>query len=583
LRFEKRSIHGFNIADLIALISLFYLFLTLLVLPRESFFSPDEGARVIVMESIIRNVRAGKFFDLSSIDYPGRGIDPEFAFFPMQAGWFKASGDTIHLTYWTPIFAFLSCPFYVLFGLPGLHVVPVLSTALTLYTSYLLTRRLTKDLAPLAIPLIALASPLFIYSLLVWEHTLAIALATLTVWLAVKQIETGRMYFLLLALLSAGMATVLRPEMSFFALAFLASYLFTAFPLSWERRSRWIMLFVGMIVPLSILLWLYYYYQHRRGSMSYFLALIPRLSPDWTDVLLDFLVGLGPAPELKAAFVLAIVAFVLCNFHLSQRKAIATILTSGVLTVTGLLCFFAPFHERLNSGFVGASPFVVFAACDAKRALSTHADRVPRFLTFTALLCTATYVFSHTLSSFGVSMTNLLPGNANWSFRYTMVAYPLLTILAVSALAKVRQDYLEIRKKSLCLCFLILALLGFGFQLVGGLRMVYVDKVGSAQLNDALMEIPERHILTTKWWLAAETATQFYAKEIFLLPKEPDSLERWLALAKAGGVSRFWYVGSDIPCGHDSTELFLGSTKMHCLETRHAANLAFTRVILEEQ
>lgn len=583
MRFEKRSIFDFNIADLIALISLFYLFLTLVVLPRESFFSPDEGARIIVMESIIRNIRAGKFFDLSSIDYPGRGIDPEFAFFPMQAGWFKASEDTVHLTYWTPIFAFLSCPFYVLFGLPGLHVVPILSTALTLYTSYLLTKRLTKDLAPLAIPLIALASPLFIYSLLVWEHTLAIALAMLTVWLAVKQIETGRMYFLLLALLSAGMATVLRPEISFFALAFLASYLFTAFPLSWERRSRWIMLSVGMIVPLSILLWLYYYYQHRRGTMSYFLALIPRLPSDWTDVLLDFLVGLGPAPELKAAFVLAIVAFVLCNFHLSQRKAIATILTSGVLAVTGLLCFFAPFHERLNSGFVGASPFIVFAACDVGQALSTRACRVPRFLTFTALLCTASYVFLYILSPFGVErIVKLLSGHADWSFRYTMVVYPLLTILAISALAKVRQDYAGLIKKSLYLCFLTLALLGFGFQL-RGLRMVYVDKACGAQLNDTLRKIPERHILTTKWWLTVETATQFYAKEIFLLPKEPDSLERWLTLAKAGGVSQFWYVGSDAPCGHDSIELFLGSTKMHCLETRHEANLAFTRVILEEK
>jgi hypothetical protein len=382
-------------------------------------------------------------------------------------------------------------------------------------------------------------------------------------------------------LLSAGMATVLRPEMSLFVLAFLASYLLIAFPLPWRKCSRWIMLLVGTTVSLSILLWLYYYYRHRRGTTSYFLALIPRLPPDWTDVLLDFLVGLGPAPEIKAAFVLATVAFVLCNFYLSQRRAIVTILTSGALAVTGLLCFFVPFHERLNSGFVGASPFIVFAACDAGRALSTRAGRVPRFLTLTALLCTANYVFLYTFSPFGEGSIARLSGSADWSFRYTMVVYPLLTILAISVLAKVRQDYLETGKKCLSLCFLILALLSFGFQ-VRGLKMVYVDKVGGAQLNDALREIPERHILTTNWWLAVETATQFYDKEIFLLPKAPDSLERWLALARAGGVSRFGYVGSDAPCGQDSVELSLDSIKIHCLETHHTVNLAFTRVILVE-
>jgi hypothetical protein len=580
LKFDKRSILGFNIADLIALISLFYLLLTLVILPRESFFSPDEGARVIAMESIIRNIRASKFSHLSSIGYPGQRIDPDFAFFPMKTGWFKTSGNTVHLTAWTPIFAFLCCPFYVLFGLPGLHVVPILSTALTLYTSYLLTKRLAKNLASLTVPLIALASPLFIYSLLVWEHTAAIALAMLAAWLAVKQIETGQIGFLLLALLSAGMATVLRPEMSLFALAFLASYLLTTFPLFWRKRSRWVMLFVGIAASLSVLLWLYYYYWYRRGSTTYFLAFIPRLPPDWTDVLLDFLVGLGPAPELKAAFVLATVAFVLCNFHLSQRRASVTILTSGALAMTGLLCLFAPFHDRLNPGFVSASPFIVFAACDAGQALNTRASRVPKFLTFTALLCTLGYVFLYTLSPFGGGSIAKLSGSADWSFRYTMVVYPLLTMLAVSMLAKVRQNYAGLMKKSLSLCFLVLALLGLGLQLEG-LGMVYVDKIWGARLNDALREIPDRHILTTKWWLAVETAPQFYDKEIFLLPKEPNRLEHWLALAKAGGVSQFWYVDSGVPCGQDSIEL-LGSMEIHCLETRHAANLTFTKVILEE-
>jgi hypothetical protein len=97
-----------------------------------------------------------------------------------------------------------------------------------------------------------------------------------------------------------------------------------------------------------------------------------------------------------------------------------------------------------------------------------------------------------------------------------------------------------------------------------------------------LREILARHILTTKWWLAVEAATQFYDKEIFVLPHEPDRLKRWLTLAKAGGVPQFRYVGSDVPCGQDSVELLLRDTKMHCLETRHAVNLALTRLIMEE-
>ena len=130
------------------------------------------------------------------IPYAGRPLDPELEFFLPELTYPRPSATpsgTPHLRFATPIwFSLISLPGLAAFGITGLYLLPLLSGWLIALISGLLARTFNPRLAPVAILVVGLATPVFFYSLTFWEHTPATLYALVAVWILVTA-QPGRL------------------------------------------------------------------------------------------------------------------------------------------------------------------------------------------------------------------------------------------------------------------------------------------------------------------------------------------------------------------------------------------------------
>jgi hypothetical protein len=161
----------------------------LIAVPPEGLTHHDTGAKYLQ----VRNLRLTSSGIDWSINYPARQIDPDLQFVPFNPKQHEVDAQGRIYLQW-PIFLGLltRIPWKVL-GFWGLYLVPLLAGLGTLWASYLLARGMgvPRRVAWVAIPLVGLATPVPIYSLLFFEHTLAAMLVTLSLLAAVMAVRDG--------------------------------------------------------------------------------------------------------------------------------------------------------------------------------------------------------------------------------------------------------------------------------------------------------------------------------------------------------------------------------------------------------
>ncbi|MEA2165794.1 MAG: hypothetical protein QOK37_3921 [Thermoanaerobaculia bacterium] len=122
--------------------------------PRDVFWGPDSGNHFIQVRTFLRT--------------GGLAIDDA----PQAAHHFVRDGQHVY-SFYSPLFPILSAPLYALMGTWGLFLLPLLGT---LATACLLSPLIERDYIPAAVAAI-FATPLFWYTVVFWEHTLAVALS----------------------------------------------------------------------------------------------------------------------------------------------------------------------------------------------------------------------------------------------------------------------------------------------------------------------------------------------------------------------------------------------------------------------
>jgi len=192
----------------------------LTIMPKQVFWSPDEGGKFLELLSIHWQGRV-----TYSVPYLGRRIDPARTFYPHQlakdAGPFPypvtdADGSVeFHWAMWFPL---LSGVMLRTFGITGLYIIPLLSGWLIALASGWIAHLASPRLAPLAILLVGFATPICFYGQVFWEHTLATLLGLVTVAILLAS-RPGSLRALAFMLPLLGAATMLRLEMLVFAAA----------------------------------------------------------------------------------------------------------------------------------------------------------------------------------------------------------------------------------------------------------------------------------------------------------------------------------------------------------------------------
>ncbi|MBF6612035.1 MAG: hypothetical protein IVW55_02790 [Chloroflexi bacterium] len=557
-----------------ALLALTLLYIAaLVVMPPDALTQHDTGAKYLQ----VRNLRLTPAGLDWSINYPARPLDPNLQFVPFNPKqYYVDSKGRIYLQ-WPIFLGLLTRIPWKIMGFWGLYLVPLLAGLGTAFASYLLalTVGVPRRIAWLVVPVVGLATPLFIYSLLFFEHTLAALLVTLSLLAAAAALQnggrlTGRMA--LSAALLAG-AIYFRSELYILAVALGIGLALLAWRRHLPRRSLalWLATFLAALAPL----WAFYAVSEGTllplHAMWYFagsdssgagttlpgqfeLPALRYIATAGWRVVPDFLFGpsapLSPVLPLWAEITgLAGVALCLMAALMGLVKGGATIawrlaafalgLALIVLTTGATLLSGMPYYNL--HGFLLAAPFVALALwpVSAAGAKEPHIPVLPAQLLYGVTLA---YVALHTLIISAFSGLGPISSH-EWGQRYLLPAYPPLAALALLALWRIWAAYgQDMRLRAYtgaCMalgCATLLVALGFSMR---GYAVLHQER---AQVNAwrALVKVlPGREpMVTDLWWLPLNLAADFYTRPMMLADSN-DRLTAWAKQMQAKGVTSF--------------------------------------------
>jgi hypothetical protein len=516
-------------AGLTALV--FYLGTAWWGLRAQAVWSPDEGAKLLQLQSL--RVENGRLAD--DIQYRGRELDPALQYAPVvpAASALLQNRDGRLFFERLPVFPLLVKPLFDWLGFNGLYLWPAVAGAACGLLTLLLLARAQRRLAMWL--LVAWGSPVFIYSTLFWEHTLATGLglgaAALAVWACSRPANLRRNLLAWIGVgLLLGASIYLRLEAALFGVALLIACGCVV------RASR-----PGALVAGGVLLGLLAPYfplhqamvgqslPHNAQYLFYPFRYLARA--EWRAVP-DLL--LGPAQDealdtgwLGGLWAIAAIVALAHSFEATRPGITRWVqyLALGITAVAAVFFLFTPAAYRSAHGLLFTTPWAIVGLCRA-REIWQRGDWRARIVVLTVIIGLAGYVV-------GVAGLRAAGphGGLEWGARFAMTFYPLLAILTA-------WDWPAAQAKfGLRLLTGILVVLGVGFQL-RGLQTIGHDKQVSAKLHQALLAAPEAEVLSDLWWLPLDAAPLAEQKSFFVA-LTPDQMGHWMETATAHHVQSF--------------------------------------------
>jgi hypothetical protein len=548
--------------------------------PHKVFWSPDEGARFLMANSLTSGLDK-----TSNKGYAGINSDPEFRFYP---GHYKYSGflypipqdDGTFKYPWTIGFPFVSGLVYQIFGIHGIYLIPLLSGWLIALIIWQFSNILSPSLSLWAILLAGLGTPIFFYSQVFWDHTLAslmglVALYSLTVKPKLSFSSTT------LVVLPLAIAISLRIEMFAFALAMGFAWVVSKrrvstrvdFPShnSMELPTRRITLpqinnprkviqYLLISIVLIILLGLLLYFSLPIRYVGEFSRLSKEFlthekfflsSRDFLirniNALPDLLINTAASEGLQLSPQLAWIGIVAVLLSLPTVRvrsmniiSLLLIFTSIVmLTIISIATFSTQTYRSLH-GFFICAPYALICAYGLNKAWQRR-----RYQELVVYLSSVFYLL------IGIAIILVFragkevktwPG-LEWGQRYLLTLYPLLALLSLIAL----RDFWKLRSPK------FLRMIVIGLTIILMVMSFFIQVRGVWMLRESRQTITswinnlEFHqsdpVITDEWWLPASIATFFTTHEMYSFV-ESDDFSLWLTQIGSDGVDNFTYISS---------------------------------------
>jgi hypothetical protein len=543
----------------------------LLSMPPEGLTQHDAGAKYLQ----VRNLRLVPSGIDWSINYPARSLDPDLQFVPFRDRQHYIDGERIYLQ-WPIFLGLLTRVPWKLMGFWGLYVVPLLAGLGTLWAAYLLALKagVAPRLAWAAIPLLGLATPISIYSLLFFEHTLAALLVTLSLLSGVVALRSKQPTSRALWLNAACVAVAIYFRSELYVLALVMSMVYAY--MAWRDRSwRWALLqWAGAFAVSLVPLWAFYaitegtilplhaiwYFQGSDGSPSGGLELpaVRYIASAGWRVVPDFLFGPQSFPSSPRfplwAEMLGLLGLVMCALPglarlLRARHALGRswlpVLGVG-LALVSLPSLFALLSGELYynlHGFLLASPFVALALWPMRKEptedwMDNHHPLTPQ--TWLQIV-TWLYVGLHALIISVLSGLGPISQH-EWGQRYLMPAYPALVVLSLLAISRIAEAYrgrsTALYRVAPVLASIILVLVGILLS-VRGYAATLTERRQVVAWQALAGTLPGREpVVTDVWWLPLNLAPVFYTRPI-MLAEGDTHLGQWARQMQERGVSSF--------------------------------------------
>lgn len=491
-----------------------------------SIFVSDTGLRFIQIRHLIENG-----WQTLAVSYPGRVFDPELAHVPFYFAYSILDND-IFLNI-TPFMPVLSSFGYLAGGVPGMMLPIVVGGVLTAGAIYQLA--LLSELPnPLSIFWMSIfATPMFFYSIELWDHTLAVACATWSVYLVAKGIQQQTHAPLFWAGIIAGIGLGQRPEMYMFVLC-LAIGLFMV-----DGRRLLFLLAGGLVGTLPTWWWQYQQVGHPFGLalasnlFKYGLPAQFAATPSnhsWFFRMGRKLFYVNGQDLLSFTAVLLILAGLLLfimAIRVEKWQTKQTFGASAALLVTGYFLYvvLAVKPTALN-GILSVFPLLAFALLFQKeRTWGRAVMPVYRFVFVTTMLFLA-----------GMVLVWPAYGGLQWGSRYILPFFPLAIYLAFYHYNLLRSAWPDWRQNAIDRLFRVLLLTSIGVQFAGFYMQVAIHQENGA-VRDGVAALPVSVVVTNSAYLPAESAS--LAEKIFMYVEDSSALETLIPRFWQQGVSEF--------------------------------------------
>jgi hypothetical protein len=600
MRHNRRGVIAFGI---VLLIYSGFIFL----LPKDVFWSPDEGNRLIIAQSVTQSDPHAY-----NLVYPGAAIDPEFDFFPNVFNSFHIQYPALRpdgsVNYpWSQVFPWAAGNLFHVFGSIGLYMIPWASGLGIIFLGWRISNQLDPDLSFWSIPLIGLATPICFYSFTFWDHTPTVFMGLVALWVFTHKSLPGFARGVL-GLVFIGISILLRIEMAIFGvvagLGYLLTLVFLRTPSTQKSggesganksknpflANRWLsvaaIVFIMIVFSISIAVLLpeRYYYEltvfkdtlAKRGLASSLVNYGQGMIKNLPGLMINFQGEDGPPLDGNLSLLgLAAVLGVFCAPWIKNRRAELFCLVTGLAVLLGL-GFAAVFstnpYRSIHSVFL-VSPFIAIASYTLQHAWQSK--NVPLFY---LSLVGWTYLIV------GTSAVLILRSDKNgywpgleWGPRYLLMLYPVLAILALQGIGIF---WRSTRPRWSRIVFLSLATLSIGIGVnlqARGLQMLYENKVVISSWQSFLSERNSSPVVTDVWWLPASLANYFTTHELYSVSSEQNFL-RWLRMASGKGVTKFTLVSGSV---WDTNRLNTGLIQLTQLQSTPFHGLFFTQYRLD--
>lgn len=526
--------------------------------PADVFWSPDQGSKLLQVWALLE----GRL-DLS-LEYPGRAFDPELSFRPYIHSYVRDGAIQVP---WPMAWVLPAAALYALIGRLGLSMLPVAGGLIACWCAGRLAERIRPGSGWLAVLLAGLATPLFVYSTLFWEHApatglFALGLASLT---ASEQSPSSRP--LVAAGLCFGLACAWRAELYLFATAALLSLAW-----SWprEQRAHGALLVASGALLTLIPHWLYNLvvtgHPITRSS-----GLVPLDSPTalaWAflrvpSALLawpaDLLVGartfgLALPEPLRWAPAVGLALLVIGRLSGPSRRPFLQMAGLAMAGSASLALLLSPAPQALH-GLLVSAPWLSAALLTRKRLWTCGALSLAARGSVLGVLLVA-------LAATALHRLGLAGGELEWGPRFLLPAYPPLAALAAAVLVEVRQPSRPVLLPLLAL----LVALGLGLQLAG-LAQIAVAEQRIRAWGQLIAGLPGAPVVLREGFISQSAVEQLAGRELYCADS-PDLLRAWSAKASAAGRERVWFVDfRPLP------DAWLVDGRPTAFDTREAANL----------
>jgi hypothetical protein len=511
--------------------------ITLGLLPRNGVWIADNGNKLIQLRGILNS----NYSDYS-ITWPGKAIDPGLAYSPIRPP-FAVVRDGRLYPIFSPVFATVSAPLFKIFGYWGLYILPMASSILMLLglvktVDILGASNTAKVYATI---LAGICTPIWFYSVVFWEHTIAACLCIWGISFCLRFLKHRFRRHLIYGAALATLSIYFRDELYSLCLVLLVTVTASARGKRAETAVSFAAAVIAAIIPLWLIQWKMIGQPFGFHLGTHLLSTTGISDHLWARPQVLYRLFAASSQHLWLSIVLMspfILAF-LWNPNLSRGGfRIAVPLYSLIASAAAILilsCYLSSKTTVMCMGYsnslFAASPVLILAFMRWRDPATAALEISLRRLVWVIALSYAVL--------YGVVAPEMGSWGIHWGNRLLLVLYPLLAIPAAINLADWQESFRKRTNWQQAAVILAVAI-SLAAQ-VHSINILNKKKIFSRRLNQQVQKYTGDIVVTNQWWVAQELFSQFYEKSIFRITshREYQNLSRLLATK---GYDRFLFL-----------------------------------------